>query len=133
MYDYEYGRLPYRSLRWETHFVSEGIGCATMNYTDYQPDYTRQMEWQYFGHRQKKRKETAVTTEYPEAWDGSNVPCYPINTDENNALHKRYAERARAEGLLFAGRLASYRYLDMHQAIGQGMQLVKNLLNSQFA
>lgn len=129
LYEYEYGRLPYRSLHWETEFTSGGIGCATMNYTDYQPGYTRQMEWQYFGHRQRERQYTAVTTEYPEAWNGENVRCYPINTPENNALYKQYEERAKADGLLFAGRLASYQYLDMHQAIGQGMVLVKRLLN----
>lgn len=128
LYGYEYGRLPYRSLSWVTEFKREGIGCATMNYTDYKPAYTRQMEWQYFGHRQKPRKATAVTTEYPQAYDGTNLRIYPINTPENNAMHKRYAERARADGLLFAGRLASYQYLDMHQAIGQAMTLVKGIL-----
>lgn len=130
LYGYDYGRLPYRSLAWKTEFVSEGIGCATMNYTDYMPAYTRKMEWQYFGHRQKPRKETAVTTEYPQAWDGTNHRVYPINTLENNALHQRYAARAKAEGLLFAGRLATYRYMDMHQAIGNGMALVKKILNA---
>lgn len=129
LYGYEYGRLPYRSLHWKTEFVSDGIGCATMNYTDYQPSYTRQMEWQYFGHRQKQRKETAVTTEYPEAYDGRNERMYPINTPDNYVMHKLYAQRAKDDGLLFAGRLGSYQYLDMHQAIGQGMRLVKGLFN----
>lgn len=129
LYGYEYGRLPYRSLAWRTEYVQQGIGCATMNYTDYTPACTRQMEWQYFGHRQKPRRETAVTTEYPQPYDGTNYRIYPINTSENNALHKLYAERARADGLLFAGRLATYRYMDMHQAIGNGMALVKGILN----
>lgn len=128
LYNYEYGRLAYRSLRWQIDFVSQGIGCATMNYTDYTPAYTRKMEWQYFGHRQKPRSQTAVTTEWPEAYDGTNEPMYPINTPENNALHKRYEDLARADGLLWAGRLATYRYLDMHQAIGQAMTLVKGVL-----
>lgn len=129
LYDYEYGRLPYRSLRWETEHVSRGIGCATLNFTDFKPDYTRKMEWQYFGHRQKKRAQTAVTTEWPEAYNGTNEPMYPINTPENNEMHKKYVNRANREGLLFAGRLATYRYLDMHQAIGNGMVLVKKVLS----
>lgn len=128
LYDYEYGRLPYRSLRWETEWLQNGIGCATLNYTDFEPEYTRKMEWQYFGHRQKSRSQTAVTTEYPAAHDGTNARIYPINTAKNNAVHKKYSRRAERDGLLFAGRLATYRYLDMHQAIGNGMALVKKVL-----
>lgn len=128
LYDYEYGRLPYRSLVWKTEFQREGIGCATMNYTDYKPSYTRQMEWQYFGHRQKTRHETAVTTEMPLRYDGNNEPIYPINTEQNNGLYREYAARAKADGILHAGRLGTYRYLDMHQAIGNAMTLVKGVL-----
>lgn len=129
LYMYEHGRLPYRSLSWKTEFLKEGIGCATLNYTDYMPAFTRKMEWQYFGNRQKKRDRTAVTTEYPQAWDGTNIRMYPINTERNNALHKKYADMAKADGLLFAGRLATYRYLNMDQAIGNGMALVKRILS----
>lgn len=121
---YEFGRLEYRSLAFRTAAVpvDDYQGCATMNYTDASVPYTRIMEWQYFGHRQGRRGETVVTYEYPQA---EGEPYYPVETDEQRTRHRRYADAARAMGILPAGRLGSYRYLNMDQAIGQAMRFVE--------
>jgi UDP-galactopyranose mutase len=124
LYGFDLLHLPYRSLRFEhERLAGDYQGCATMNYTGLDVPYTRIMEWKHFGW--KSHPETVITREYPLAHDGTNERYYPINTEENDALHRRYFRRAEQEGLIVCGRLGSYRYLNMDQTIAQAMLAVE--------
>jgi UDP-galactopyranose mutase len=68
---------------------------------------------------------TVITKEYPSR---TGIDAYPINTDENNLLHSKYMQKAKNSGILVGGRLGSYKYMDMHQAIGQAMNLAEKEL-----
>ncbi|MCR4650181.1 MAG: UDP-galactopyranose mutase [Lachnospiraceae bacterium] len=124
-YDYCYGRLEYRSLRFETE-VMEGVenyqGNAVINYTEADIPYTRVIEHKYFEFG--KQKDTVVTREYPATWKPGDEPYYPINDDRNNELYKKYAELAGGEDkIIFGGRLGQYKYYDMDKTIIESLDL----------
>ena len=127
LFDYDLGHLAYRSLRFEHEQLnmSDYQGCGQMNYAPADVPWTRITEHRHFAHTTAKH--TVITREYP-ADDGE--PCYPINDDANNALAARYQERAKAEGYIVGGRLGSYKYLDMHQAIGKALKTAKEVLSA---
>jgi UDP-galactopyranose mutase len=130
-YHYEFGELEYRSLRWEEHLFDYDSyqGIATVNHTGAMPLYTKTQEWKYFM-RDKPRGETLVSFEYPQAWDLGKERYYPIPNDRNRELAKKYKAMAAVDGILTGGRLGSYQYLDMHQAIGQAMKDAKGILDA---
>jgi UDP-galactopyranose mutase len=117
-FDHRYGKLPYRSLRFrfETLDMEQFQPVAQVNYPQTE-DYTRITEFKLLtGERNSK---TTIAYEYPTA-DGD--PYYPIPRAENAELYRRYAELARAEeNVWFVGRLASYRYYNMDQVVGQAL------------
>jgi len=126
-YDYEYGTLQYRSLRFE-HDVLEGVenyqGNAVVNYNDAAVPYTRIIEHKHFEFG--TQKDTVITREYPIEWKPGMEMYYPVNDDANGALYNKYRKRAEEEqGVIFGGRLAEYRYYDMHQIIGSALVAVK--------
>ena len=126
-YDYEYGTLQYRSLRFE-HEVMEGVenyqGSAVVNYNDASVPYTRIIEHKHFEFG--TQKDTVITREYPVEWKLGMEMYYPVNDDQNQALYNKYRKRAEEEeGIIFGGRLAEYRYYDMHQIIGSALVAVK--------
>ncbi len=127
-YDYEYGTLQYRSLRFE-HEVMEGVenyqGSAVVNYNDAAVPYTRIIEHKHFEFG--TQKDTVVTKEYPVEWKLGMEMYYPVNDDQNQALYNTYRKRAESEArnIIFGGRLAEYRYYDMHQIIGSALVAVK--------
>lgn len=126
LYDYDLGRLAYRSLRFDTQMVKQSPyqPAATVNYCDADVPYTRIMDWGQFWPKQVAH--TVITIEYP-ADDGE--PYYPVNDAENNALHAAYMARAKALGNIhIGGRLGNYRYWNMDQAIGAAMALVERLV-----
>jgi UDP-galactopyranose mutase len=127
-YGYDLGMLEYRSLKHVMFEAQEDIiGCATMNYPDMDVEYTRIMDWKYFGHR-RTGGVGPITYEYPQGYDGSNEPYYPVPTEENRRLYRQYVERLKlAPWLHVGGRLGAYQYYDMHQAIGAAMTLVERL------
>ena len=130
LYRCDHGRLEYRSLRFEMLKVDREIyqGCATMNYPEVEVPWTRIMEWKFFnpanvGH-------TLITREYPLEHEPGMIPYYPVRTDLNVKKYQQYRERAESEGLIVGGRLGSYRYIDMDQAIGQALTLANRELNA---
>lgn len=125
LYGYDLGRMEYRSLRHETRVVpvNDYQGCATMNYTDAAVLFTRQMEWRHFGWTQSNKSCTIVTTEWPAEYADTGEPFYPVRDSDNAALHAQYADRAKADGYIFGGRLADYQYYDMHQVIARALHL----------
>lgn len=119
-FDYKFGELEYRSLRFETETVDSDNyqGNAVINYTDAETPYTRVMEWRHFDGLADEGK-SVITREYPQAWDRTKEAYYPVNDDKNMAMYKQYAKAAREEHseVLFGGRLGQYRYFDMDQVI----------------
>jgi UDP-galactopyranose mutase len=124
-FNYEFGALEYRSLRFETKVVDANNyqGCPVMNYTGKEVDFTRVIEHKWF--ENGPEFSTVITWEYPCAWEKGKEQFYPVNSAENQQTFARYA--ALAEGLpnlIFGGRLGQYRYYDMHQVIAAAMHKV---------
>ena len=125
-YDYKFGTLEYRSLRFEHEVLEEENhqGNAVVNYTEYEVPYTRIIEHKHFEYGTQPK--TVITREYPATWNKGDEPYYPINNDENNKLNAKYKELADKEDrVIFGGRLAQYKYYDMHHVIEQALNCVK--------
>lgn len=123
-YDYRYGDLEYRSLRFEREVLDEKNyqGNAVVNYTEYEVPYTRVIEHKHFefGNQQK----TVITREYPAAWKRGDEPFYPLNDEKNNGLYALYAALKRPDDrVIFGGRLGMYRYFDMHHVVAAALDL----------
>lgn len=123
-YDYRFGHLEYRSLRFEEERLdkSDFQGVSVVNYTDRETPYTRIIEHKHFEDRGTQH--TIITREYPLEWSEGCEPYYPINDERNNTLYAQYRALADAEERhLFGGRLADYRYYDMDKVIERALTL----------
>lgn len=121
-YDYCYGKLEYRSLRFEhqTLYRESYQGCAQMNFTDDSVPHTRIIEHKFFN-RKKPSEITIITKEFP---DNQNEPFYPINNQENTKIHNMYralSMSSSSKRYIFGGRLAEYQYYDMHQVVASAL------------
>ena len=128
-YDYCYGTLEYRSLKFEheTLDMDNYQGVAVVNYTDRETPYTRIIEHKHFefGNQEK----TVITKEYPLEWSLGIDPYYPINDEKNQNLYNKYKELAHKENsVIFGGRLGEYKYYDMQDTIKSALCLAKTLL-----
>lgn len=124
-----YGALEYRSLHFETQILDEENyqGNAVVNYTEYDIPYTRIIEHKHFEYGSQDK--TVITKEYPKQWEAGSEPYYPINDDKNGKLFEKYKEKAEKEkNIIFGGRLAEYRYYDMHNVIEQALLCVEKEL-----
>ena len=128
-FDYRFGRLAYRVVRFETEVldgVSNYQGNAVVNYTDSETPYTRIIEHKHFEFG--CQPDTVISKEYPKEWELGDEPYYPVNDERNNRLYAQYKALAeRQEKVLFGGRLATYTYCDMHQVIKQALNLSDKL------
>ena len=125
-YDYAFGQLEYRSLRFE-HKLMKGVanfqGNAVFNYTDLTKPYTRSIEHKHFEFG--TQPSTVVSYEYSLEWAPGVEPYYPINDAKNQALLARYNERAHTDrNVVFGGRLGLYRYMDMQDTIIAALETV---------
>lgn len=128
-YNYQFGKLEYRSLRFEheTHDKENYQGNAVVNYTEADVPYTRILEHKHFEFGRQPK--TVVTKEYPCEWSSGMEAYYPINDEKNNDLFKKYRDLAeKEENVIFGGRLAEYKYYDMHQVIGSALVTAKKYL-----
>ena len=127
-YDYRFGELEYRSLRFETEILDEPNfqGSAVVNYTEYEVPFTRIIEHKHFDEAgPEAENRTVITREYPAKWSRGDEPYYPVNDEKNNAMYQKYAELAAGEDrVIFGGRLGEYRYYDMHQVVAQALGVV---------
>lgn len=117
-YDYCFGKLEYRSLRFEEEIldIPNYQGNAVVNYTEAEIPYTRIIEHKHFEFGTQKK--TVISKEYSLDWKEGVEPYYPINNERNNTLYQKYKEFAEKEkNILFGGRLAEYKYYDMHQIV----------------
>lgn len=129
-YDYRYGNLEYRSLRFDTEeLIEENYqGVAVVNYTDRETPYTRIIEHKHFEYGTQPT--TVITKEYPASWEEGMEPYYPVNDEKNQALFSAYKELAdREKGVVFGGRLAEYKYYDMDKVIESAFKLVERELH----
>ena len=129
-YDYAEGTLDYRSLRFETETLDEENyqGNAVVNYTEYEVPYTRIIEHKHFEYGTQEK--TIITREYPATWTKGDEPYYPINNERNNTMYAKYKALADKEtNVIFGGRLAEYKYYDMHNVVAQALECVKKEFN----
>ena len=127
-FDYCFGELEYRSLRFETQKLEcENFqGNAVVNYTDSKTPYTRIIEHKHFEFG--KQNVTYITKEYPAAWKRGDEPYYAMNDEKNNALYAKYCELAQKQNkVIFGGRLGMYKYFDMDDTIAAAFELAKTL------
>lgn len=126
-YDYCYGELEYRSLRFEEEILDTDNyqGNAVVNYNEYEVPYTRIIEHKHFEYGTQPK--TVITKEYPATWHKGDEPYYPMNDEKNNALYEKYKALADKENkVIFGGRLGMYKYFDMHHVIAEALKCVKN-------
>lgn len=129
-YNYIYGALEYRSLRFETEIIEmeNYQGNAVINYTNRETPYTRSIEHKHFEFGTQPK--TVITREYPEQWAREKEPYYPINDNKNNDIYLKYRALANKEkNIIFGGRLANYKYYDMDDVIEAALICADNELN----
>ena len=125
-YEYCYGELEYRSLRFEEKILETDNyqGNAVVNYTSSKVPYTRIIEHKHFNNDVSNK--TIITYEYPI--NDNKEPYYPINNDKNNILYKKYENLSKNDkNVIFGGRLGYYKYLDMDKTIEKALFLTKNV------
>ena len=128
-YNYQFGELEYKTTRFE-HIEMQTDnyqGCAIMNFTSKNESYTRIIEHKHF--ENVKSETTFVTFEYPIEYKASSTePYYPVNDKENTEKYLQYKNLANQEkNIIFGGRLAEYKYYDMHQVIESALNKVKEI------
>ena len=136
-FGYAAGDLGWRTLDFHTEVLPTGDfqGTPVMNYADEDVPYTRIHEFRHF-HPERDwypKDKTVIMREYSRFAEHGDEPYYPINTPEDRARLLTYRELAgREDGVLFGGRLGTYKYLDMHMAIGSALSMVDNRLRPFF-
>lgn len=128
-FDYCYGELDYRSLQFE-HELLRGVanyqGNAVINYTSSEVPYTRIIEHKHFDFGMQA--DTVITREYSKECKKGDEPYYPVNDEKNSRLLQRYQVLAAEEkNVIFGGRLAEYKYYDMHQVIEKALNIVHDI------
>ena len=127
-YDYQFGKLEYRSLKFETEVLDmeNYQGVAVVNYTDRETPYTRVIEHKHFEFGTQEK--TVVTKEYPSDWQEGMEAYYPVNDDKNQELYSQYKALADNENnIIFGGRLAEYKYYDMDKVIESALNKVEEI------
>lgn len=123
-FNYVYGNLQYRSLRFETEVLDKQNyqGVAGMNFTDRETPYTRIVEHKHFEFGEQDK--TVITKEYSVEWTPGMEPYYPVNDEVNSALYEKYKKLADKESkVIFGGRLAEYKYYDMDKVIARALEV----------
>lgn len=125
-YDFCYGHLEYRTVRFETEVLDcdNYQGNAVVNYTDREVPYTRIIEHKHFEFG--KQEKTIISREYSTEWEPGMEPYYPVNNERNNALFEKYKALAdKEEKVIFGGRLGNYKYYDMDKVIIAALEAVE--------
>ena len=123
-FGHRFGRLEYRSLRFEDEIVTGDFqGRAIVNYPEQAVPFTRICEHKHFA-GQGCLPESVITREYPADYAATTTPYYPVRDARNAALYDRYRALTAASNVIFGGRLGTFQYFDMHQVIAQAMSTV---------
>ena len=130
-YDYKFGFLEYKTTKFEHKLlnVENYQGTSVMNFTDIETEFTRIIEHKHF--EKNNTENTWVTWEYPVNYEPEkSEPMYPVNDSENNSKYSKYKELESTEkNIIFGGRLAEYKYYDMHQVIESALSTIKKMTN----
>lgn len=130
-FDFCYGNLEYRSLRFETEVLNtENFqGNAVVNYTEEEIPFTRIIEHKHFEFG--KQSKTIITKEYSQPWDKSKEAYYPVNDKKNEKLAEEYKKLVQKESnVIFGGRLADYMYYDMDKVVRLALDTANRILNN---
>ena len=136
-YNYCFGELEYRSLKFETERINKQAyqNNAVVNYTEFDIPYTRIIEHKFFQIENEDVLNlpfTIISKEYPNSYKIGEERYYAVNDDKNNNLYNRYKEKAEAEkNILFGGRLGNYKYFDMDDTIKQAFDDFNKLMNEK--
>lgn len=128
-YDYQFGKLNYRTVRFEQEIIDKPNcqGNAVVNYTEREVPYTRVIEhkhFEMFGQEVYDCPKTVISKEYSTEWKDGMEPYYPVNDKQNSELYAQYKALAdKEDGIIFGGRLAEYKYYDMAPIIEKVMEL----------
>ena len=128
-FNYKFGALEYRSLRFETEVLDcpNYQGNAVINYTDRETPFTRLIEHKHFQFDSTSPK-TVITREYSKTWTLGEEAYYPVNDAKNSALYNKYLEESKSLGnVIFGGRLGLYQYLNMDQIIAKALELCETI------
>lgn len=126
-YNYQFGKLEYRTVNFETEILDmpNYQGNAVVNYTEKEIPYTRVIEhkhFEMFGADIEACPKTVISKEYSSEWTEGSEPYYPVNDEKNNSLYLKYKELADKEtNVIFGGRLAEYKYYDMHHIVEKAL------------
>ncbi|MGW7533643.1 UDP-galactopyranose mutase [Amycolatopsis sp. NPDC054798] len=138
-FDYSAGRFTWRTVDFESEVAQTGDfqGTSVVNYNDADVDYTRIIEFRHFHpERDYPKDKTVIFREFSRFAKEDDEPYYPINTAENREKLESYRELAKTEAreknVLFGGRLGTYKYLDMHMAIGSALSMFDNKIAPHF-
>lgn len=127
--------LEYRSLKFEEkrYEIANYQGNAVINYTSDKEPYTRSIEHKHFNKNTAEKTDfTIISYEYPVEFNETEEPYYPVNDEKNTDLYNKYLEHSKnRKDVIFAGRLGSYKYLDMHVTIERALELVKKELGDK--
>ena len=129
-FDYKFGELEYRSVRFETEIIDKVNyqGNAVVNYTEYEVPYTRIIEHKHFEFDVTSPK-TIISREYSSTWKKGDEPYYPVNNERNNTLYERYKEEDnKLPNVYFGGRLGQYKYYDMDKVILEALNNLKDMM-----
>ncbi|MCH5231337.1 MAG: UDP-galactopyranose mutase [Muribaculaceae bacterium] len=128
-YDYQFGKLEYRTVRFETEVLNtpNWQGNAVVNYTSADVPFTRIIEHKHFerfGNEVYDNPITVISREYSTEWHEGMEPFYPVNDSRNQEIYRQYKQLADMETrVIFGGRLAEYKYYDMAPIISQALSL----------
>lgn len=128
-YDYRFGKLEYRTVRFETETIDNPNwqGNAVVNYTSADVPYTRIIEHKHFekfGNEVYENQKTVISREYSTEWRDGMEPFYPVNDARNQEIYSKYRGLAdKEEKVIFGGRLAEYKYYDMAPIIRQVLNI----------
>ncbi|MCD8305574.1 MAG: UDP-galactopyranose mutase [Prevotella sp.] len=128
-FDYCFGKLEYRTVTFETEIkdTANWQGNAVVNYTEREVPYTRIIEhkhFEMFGAEVEACPQTVISKEYSSEWHEGSEPYYPVNDERNTSLYQEYKALADGEpNVLFGGRLAEYKYYDMHQVVERALHV----------
>jgi len=133
-FNYQYGHLQYRTVSFDTELLQGTAnyqGNAVVNYTDAETPFTRIIEhkhFEMFGAAIDECPDTVISREYSKEWQPGDEPYYPVNDTKNSDLYAQYKALADAQQkVIFGGRLAEYKYYDMHKVIERAMEVVEEL------
>ncbi len=131
--DYKFGHLPYRSLDlvFEQYNIDKYQDAAVVNYPN-EEKYTRITEFKHFYNENYAKGHTTILKEYPQKYDGTNTPYYPIINKENLNMYKKYTEHVKdINNLYFCGRLAEYKYYNMDAVVEKALNLSEEILKKE--